>query len=81
MTKRTLMLTMNNPGVIKDWILKMTKDVPINKLKDCTVELTHAQRNGLFVSMGVAGGEKPTLFGIPVRLVPGSHTTVTLEVL
>lgn len=72
--------TINDPTDLKNWVLKTTSRVRTNKLKDCSVELTNIVRNKLFTTLGVAGGEKPVLFGIPVKLVSGSHFGATVRI-
>jgi hypothetical protein len=80
MTKKTLLQTTNDPGAIQDWIINQTKRVPTKSLKDCEVSLSHTVRNKLFTDLGVCGGESPTLFGIPVKLLNNSSLDVTLTI-
>lgn len=78
MTELTFSPSVNDPNAVKDWVLKASSRVPTRKLKSCSVRMTNTVRNKLFTTLGVAGGENPVLFGIPVILVPGSSFNVTL---
>ena len=77
MTK-TLLQSVNDPKKVQEWIISQSRHIPTNKLKDCTVSMTHTVRNSLFTTLGVAGGERPVLFGIPVKLLSGPEYDITL---